>query len=169
VATHQHSIVVSVLFTVFGGPGIVLVYLPYWITRFRVPAAEPLAQMLVGGALIVAGLAPLLESIWRFVTVGQGTLMPTVPTERLVVSGLYRYVRNPMYVGGMAALVGEIVLFQKPDLAVYAALAWLGVHGFVCFYEEPTLKRRYPQDYPRYQQNVPRWLPRLTAWHDTEN
>jgi len=147
----------------------VLVYLPYWITRFRIPAAEPQWQTLMAGVLIVAGLTPLLESIRRFVLVGRGTLMPTVPTERLVVSGLYRHVRNPMYVGVMVALVGEIILFKKLDLAVYAALAWLGVHGFVCFYEEPTLKRRYPEDYARYKQNVPRWLPRLSAWQDAEN
>ena len=92
-------------------------------------------------------------------------LMPNVPTERLVVSGLYCYVRNPMYVGCMLALAGEIVLFHSPDLAVYAALAWLGVHGFVRLYEEPTLTHRYPLDYPLYRQNVPRWWPRFTPWN----
>jgi protein-S-isoprenylcysteine O-methyltransferase Ste14 len=165
VATTRRSVIVSILFTVFGGPGIVLVYLPYWITRFRIPAAEPPLETLLAAGLIFLGLLPLLDSIRRFVTDGRGTLMPNVPTERLVVSGLYCYVRNPMYVGCMLALAGEIVLFHSPDLAVYAALAWLGVHGFVRLYEEPTLTHRYPLDYPLYRQNVPRWWPRFTPWN----
>jgi|SRR5208282_1595902 len=163
-ASLRRSIAVSILFTVFGGPGIVLIILPYWITRFRIPAGEPLWQTFLAAALIFAGLTPLLSSIRRFIYVGRGTLMPTVPTERLVVSGLYRSVRNPMYVGVLVALAGEAVLFWSRGMAIYIPLQWLGVHLFVLFYEEPTLARRYPEDYPRYRRHVPRWLPRLTPW-----
>ncbi|MGA2167237.1 MAG: isoprenylcysteine carboxylmethyltransferase family protein [Terracidiphilus sp.] len=165
-ATLRRSIVVSILFTVFGGPGLVLVYLPFAITRFRIPAGEPLWQTLIAAALIFAGLTPLLDSIRRFIYVGRGTLMPTVPTERLVASGLYRYVRNPMYIGVLIALTGEAVLFWNSGLVIEGAVGGLAIHFFVRLYEEPTLARRHPEDYPRYKRHVPRWLPRLTPWQD---
>jgi protein-S-isoprenylcysteine O-methyltransferase Ste14 len=163
-ASSRRNIVVSILFTIFGGPGIVLVYLPLWITRFRVPADEPWWQIVLAGVLITAGLTPMLESILRFIYAGRGTLMPTAPTEHLVVSGFYRYVRNPMYTGVLFALAGELILFERRSLAIYAAMVWLVVHLFVCFYEEPTLTRRYGDEYLRFKQNVPRWLPRLKPW-----
>jgi protein-S-isoprenylcysteine O-methyltransferase Ste14 len=167
-ASLRRSIVVSVLFTVFGGPGIGLVLLPLWITRFRIPHGEPLWQTLVAAALIFAGLTPLLDSIRRFIYVGRGTLAPGVPTERLVVSGLYRFVRNPMYIGVLVAMGGEAVLFQAQSMVLYAAVVWMGFHLFISFYEEPTLVRRYGAEYLRYAAYVPRWWPRLTPWRDTE-
>jgi protein-S-isoprenylcysteine O-methyltransferase Ste14 len=163
-ASSRRNIVVSILFTIFGGPGIVLVYLPLWITRFRVPADEPWWQIVLAGVLITAGLTPMLESILRFIYAGHGTLMPTAPTEHLVVSGFYRYVRNPMYTGVLFALAGELILFERRSLAIYAAMVWLVVHLFVCFYEEPTLTRRYGDEYLQFKQSVPRWLPRLKPW-----
>jgi protein-S-isoprenylcysteine O-methyltransferase Ste14 len=168
-ATLRRSIVVSVLFTVFGGPGIVLAYVPFWITRFRIPAAEPLWQTLAAGATIFIGLTPALDSIRRFIYVGRGTLIPIVPTERLVVSGFYRYVRNPMYVGVLTALCGEALLFWDRRLVIEALVAGLGFHLFVLLHEEPALARRYPRDYPRYKSHVARWWPRLTPWEDREN
>ena len=150
-APFRRNVIVSILFTIFCGPGIVLVYLPLWLTRFRVPAAEPRWQIALAGVLIAAGVAPLVESARRFIYAGRGTLVPTAPTEHLVVSGFYRFVRNPMYVGVLIALAGEVLL-------------WLGFHLFVSLYEEPTLTRRYGDEYLRFKQNVPRWLPRLTAW-----
>jgi protein-S-isoprenylcysteine O-methyltransferase Ste14 len=165
-ATVRRSVIVSILFTVFGGPGLVLVYLPFAITRFRIPGGEPLWQMLIAGALILVGLIPLFDSIRRFIYAGRGTLMPTVPTERLVVSGLYRYVRNPMYVGVLAALAGEALLFWSSGLVIEGAIGFMAIELFVRLYEEPTLARRHPEDYPRYRRNVPRWLPRLTPWVD---
>jgi protein-S-isoprenylcysteine O-methyltransferase Ste14 len=158
------NVLVSTLFVILGGPGFVLVYFPRWITRFRVPPHEPAWQMLFAVALILLGLAPLFESIARFIRIGRGTLVPTTPTEHLVVSGLYRYVRNPMYVGVLTVLVGEVALFASRDLLNYTALVWLCIHLFVCFYEEPTLTRRYGEQYLAYKRNVPRWLPRLAPW-----
>jgi len=163
-ASFGRSIIVSILFTVFGGPAIAVIYAPLWITRFRIPAGEPWGQMLVAGVLIAVGLAPGLESVWRFVSVGRGTLMPTVPTEHLVVSGFYRHVRNPMYMGVLVALAGELILFRSRTLVIYAVLLGLGLHLFVCLYEERTLFRRYGEEYLRFKRNVPRWVPRLRPW-----
>ncbi len=167
-ATFRRSVIVSILFTVFGGPAIGLVYVPFWITRFRVPAGEPWWQMALAAILIALGVAPALESISRFIRVGRGTLMPTVPTEHLVVSGLYRYVRNPMYVGVLVALAGETILFRSRAMAVFMVLMCLGFHLFVCLYEERTLTRRYGEEYLRFKRHVPRWLPRLRLWQGAE-
>jgi len=163
-ATFRRNVIVSILFAVFGGPGIVLVYLPFWFTRFRVPAGEPWWQVALAIVLITAGVAPLGESARRFILAGRGTLVPTAPTEHLVVSGFYLFVRNPMYVGVLIALAGESVLFERRVMAVYLVLVWLATHLFVCLYEEPTLTRRYGDEYLRFKRNVPRWVPRLRAW-----
>jgi len=163
-ASLRRNVIVSVLFTVFGGPGIVLVYLPLWLTPFRVPAGEPWWQMVLAGVLIAAGVAPLVESARRFILAGRGTLVPTAPTEHLVVSGFYRFVRNPMYVGVLMVLAGETVLFERRVMVAYLAIVWLATHLFVCLYEEPTLTRRYGGEYLRFKQNVPRWVPRWRAW-----
>jgi protein-S-isoprenylcysteine O-methyltransferase Ste14 len=82
-----------------------------------------------------------------------------------VVSGAYRYVRNPMYVGVMTSLAAEAVLFRSADLLVEFALAMIGCHLFVCLYEEPTLAKRYAEEYAEFKRNVPRWVPRLTPWN----
>jgi protein-S-isoprenylcysteine O-methyltransferase Ste14 len=163
-ASFRRSVMISVLFVVFGGPAFALVYVPFWITRFRIPAGEAVWQIIVAVALIVAGAVPAFESMKRFVVVGRGTLVPAVPTEHLVVSGMYRHVRNPMYVGLLIAMWGEIVLFRSRGLVELALLFWLASHLFVCFYEEPTLTRRYGDEYRRFRRNVPRWLPRLSPW-----
>jgi protein-S-isoprenylcysteine O-methyltransferase Ste14 len=94
--------------------------------------------------------------------------MPTTPTEHLVVSGFYRFVRNPMYVGVLIALAGEVLLFRSRGLLLFALLLGLGFHLFVSRYEEPTLTRRYGGEYLRFKQNVPRWLPRLSPWQGGE-
>ncbi len=158
-ASFRRSVVVSILFTLFGGPGIVLVALPWLITRFRMPA-EPWWMKGVAWGLIGLGLVPLLESIVRFVRVGRGTLMPNVPTERLVVSGLYRWVRNPMYVGDLVVLAGEAVLFRSGGIAVYGAAVWWVFDTFIRRYEEPTLRRWHGTEYAVYCGRVGRWLPR---------
>jgi protein-S-isoprenylcysteine O-methyltransferase Ste14 len=164
-ASLRRNIIVSILFTIFGGPGIVLLYLPFWLTRFRVSAGEPWWQIALAGVLIAAGVAPLVESARRFIYAGRGTLVPTTPTEHLVVSGFYRHVRNPMYLGVLIALAGEALLFHNRGLLLFAAFLWLGFHLFVSRYEEPTLTQRYGDEYLRFKQNVPRWLPRLKPWH----
>lgn len=167
-ASKGRNVIVSILFMLCGGPGIVLLYLPLWITRFRIPASEPIWQMFIGGALIIAGIIPALESMRRFIYVGRGTLVPVALPEHLVVSGLYRYLRNPMYAGVMAALCGEAILFWNRGLLIEAVLVSIGFDIFIRFYEGPTLVRRHPHEYPLYKHDVPRWQPRLTPWNDTE-
>lgn len=163
-ASYRRSLAVSVLFTVFGGPGLLLGLGPWLMTRFRAPSGESSARLVLAAVLITAGLMPLFESIVRFIVVGRGSLMPAVPTEHLVVTGLYRYVRNPMYVGVLTALAGETVLLRSRAMVVYLAAVALAFHLFVCFYEEPRLIRTYPVEYGRYTRNVARWLPRLRPW-----
>jgi protein-S-isoprenylcysteine O-methyltransferase Ste14 len=163
-ASTRRSVLVSLLFIVFGGPGFVLVYIPFCITRFRIPAGEPAWQIALAAVLIAAGAVPAFESMKRFVFVGRGTMVPTVPTERLVVSGFYRHVRNPMYTGLLVALAGEAILLASRPMVVYLAVVWLATHLFICFYEEPTLARRYGVEYLRFKKHVPRWIPRPTAW-----
>ena len=162
------NIAISVLFILLGGPAILLVYLPWWLTRFRIPADEPRWQLAIAGALIGVGIAPMLESAARFVRVGKGALVPTTATEHLVVSGAYRYMRNPMYAGAVISLAGESIMLRNSGVGAELVLAMIGFHLFVCLYEEPTLKKRYSQEYAEYERNVPRWLPRLTPWDDSQ-
>jgi protein-S-isoprenylcysteine O-methyltransferase Ste14 len=168
-AALRRNIAVSVLFTVFGGPAIVLVFVPLAITHFRLPAGAPRWQALAADLLIVAGLVPLLESIWRFIVVGRGTLVPVMPPEHLVVSGLYRYVRNPMYVGVLVVIAGESLLFRNRAMVIHLVAVCVAFNLFVRLYEEPKLTATYPAEYPRYQSHVPRWWPRRTPWKGPEN
>jgi protein-S-isoprenylcysteine O-methyltransferase Ste14 len=167
-ASLRQNILVSTLFTLFGGPGLILVYFPYTITRFRIPPGQPTWRFLTAGLLVAAGLAPLFESIVRFIVVGRGTLVPTTPTQHLVVSGLYRYVRNPMYLGVLTVITGEALLFSGRSMVQYLTTVFAGFHLFVCFYEEPRLTRTYPVEYVRYRSHVHRWLPRLAPWNGND-
>ena len=160
--SQARNFIVTLLFTIFGGPGILGVYLPAAITRWRIPAS-PMSLRVLAWLLIVIGLVPLAESIARFMWVGRGTLVPFAPTETLVISGFYRHVRNPMYVGVLAGVAGQMILFHSFALAAYAVLLALGFHLFVTRYEEPTLRRRYGAHYDAFCRSVPRWIPRWTA------
>jgi protein-S-isoprenylcysteine O-methyltransferase Ste14 len=164
------NVAVSVAFTLFGGPALVLGFVPWLITRFRIPAGETPGQILAACALIAAGLVPLFDSIVRFIVVGRGTLVPALPPEHLVVSGLYRFVRNPMYVGVLTAICGEDLLFWNRNMLIHLAVVALLIHLFVCFYEEPRLALTFRAEYPLYKRHVRRWLPRLSPWNNsTEN
>jgi protein-S-isoprenylcysteine O-methyltransferase Ste14 len=118
----------------------------------------------LGGVLIAAGLAVLLEAFARFALEGIGTPAPVAPTERLVVGGAYRYVRNPMYVAVAALIVGQALLLGQPALFAYAAVFAAAVAAFVYGYEEPTLSARYGPEYDAYRAAVPAWRPRLRPW-----
>ena len=145
-------------------PSLVAGVVPWWITRweFRPPFFDLDATRAVGILLIVAGLPGLVDSFARFALQGLGTPAPIAPTQNLVVTGLYRYVRNPIYVALVAVILGQAVLFADWRLLGYAALIWLAFHIFVLAYEEPTLRDSYGAEYESYRANVPRWLPRLT-------
>ena len=147
-------------------PGAVAFYLPWLIGRwrFRDVFGDSLWSRGLGIALVLFGGLVLLECFIRFAWTGLGTPAPVAPTRHLVVSGLYRYVRNPMYVAVASLILGQAMLFGDPRLLIYAAAIWAGFHAFVLAYEEPTLRRRFPEDYARYVRAVPRWIPRLRPW-----
>src|ERR1044071_4921546 len=118
----------------------------------------------LGAILILAGVPGLVDSFARFALQGLGTPAPIAPTRNLVVSGLYRYVRNPIYVAVVAIVVGQAVLMGDWRLIVYGALLWLFFHVFVVAYEEPTLEQTFGREYEAFRAAVPRWIPRMTPW-----
>ena len=119
---------------------------------------------MLGGLLLAVALPVLVSAFLRFVRDGLGTPAPVAPTERLVVTGAYRYVRNPMYVAVIAAIVGQALLLGQTVLLYYAALVALLVVSFVRLYEEPVLRRQFGEQYDAYRRAVPRWMPRLRPW-----
>ncbi|MET0272066.1 MAG: isoprenylcysteine carboxylmethyltransferase family protein [Phenylobacterium sp.] len=147
-------------------PGTFAVYLPYLLTHWRLepPLLGLEGVRWLGGAMIVAGVAVVLEAQGRFVWNGLGTPAPIAPPQKLVVQGFYRFVRNPMYVAVVALTLGQGLLFASPAMLAYAAILLVGFHLFVRLYEEPTLGKKFPADYPEFVANVPRWLPRLSPW-----
>ncbi len=152
----------SALFFVLA-PGTVAGFLPWLIGHWQFQQDWP--GSLFGAIILIAlGLVPLVESFMRFAVKGLGTPAPVAPTRHLVVSGFYRFVRNPMYVGVVAAILGQAWLFGDLRLVAYDIIAWLTMHLFVVFYEEPKLQNTFGADYARFRANVPRWLPRLTPW-----
>jgi protein-S-isoprenylcysteine O-methyltransferase Ste14 len=112
-----------------------------------------------GAALLVVGVAVVLWCVRDFYVQGRGTLAPWDPPRSLVTTGLYRYTRNPMYVGILIALAGWAVLFTSPFLAGYAAVMAIVFHLRVLMYEERRLRRQFPEDWAAYSATVPRWLP----------
>ncbi len=140
--------------------------LPGWL-GFRVATAGAARWRWLAAIPSVLGFAVALRCVWDFGWTGRGTPAPIVPPRRLVVVGFYRYVRNPMYVGFAAGWIGLWIVFGHPDPVLIAAVAAvaLGVHLFVVFYEEPTLRRKFGADYENYCRNVRRWLPRVRAWN----
>jgi protein-S-isoprenylcysteine O-methyltransferase Ste14 len=155
----------SLLFFVVA-PGTIAGYVPYRITRWRMQA--PLLPVpglrVIGGVLIAAGLASLVECFLRFALVGLGTPAPVAPPRELVVSGQYRFVRNPMYVAIIAILLGQSVLFGSSAVLAYAAGIWLMFHVWVLIHEEPSLSDKFGESYEHYCRNVRRWWPRLRPW-----
>jgi protein-S-isoprenylcysteine O-methyltransferase Ste14 len=146
-------------------PGTVVGLIPWLIThwQFQSPLPGWDAARVVGAVLVAAGLVPAVSAFAEFVKAG-GTPVPAAPTERLVVSGFNRYVRNPMYVGMLLMIIGQALLFGNLWLLAYAAASWAVPAAFVRFYEEPTLARTYGTEYEEYRRAVPAWLPRLRPW-----
>jgi protein-S-isoprenylcysteine O-methyltransferase Ste14 len=137
---------------------------PWWITRweFRPAFFNVELTRAIGVILILAGVPGVVDSFARFALQGLGTPAPVAPPRYLVVTGLYRYVRNPMYVSVVAVILGQALLFADWRLVVYGALFWLACHAFVLAYEEPTLRRTFGAQFEGFCANVPRWIPRLT-------
>ena len=138
---------------------------PWLLTdRWGLPWSSLPGCIAAGGILIVAAIAVLLHAFGRFALEGLGTPAPVAPTERLVIGGIYRHVRNPMYVAVLSIILGQALLFSSWTLFAYAVIGAIVMGSFVRFYEEPTLARRYGDEYETYRRNVPGWLPRPTPW-----
>ncbi len=145
-------------------PGVVAGYLPwrfFGLSRVRLDLLNPLH--LIGVVCIGLGAALLAACIWEFARSGQGTLAPVDAPRELVVQGLYRYVRNPMYLSVATIGAGELLLVQSRALLLYWTAWFIIVNLFVIAYEEPTLRQRFGPSYERYTREVGRWLPRFRS------
>ena len=141
-------------------------FVPWWITHWEFRSAffgHELTRV-IGLMLIIGGVPGVVDSFARFALQGLGTPAPIAPTQKLVVTGLYRYVRNPMYVTVVALILGQALLLGDQRLLWYGALFFLACHIFVVVYEEPTLRRTFGKEYEAFRANVPRWVPRPTPW-----
>jgi protein-S-isoprenylcysteine O-methyltransferase Ste14 len=159
------AIIGTAIFFVFA-PCVLAGVVPWSISRweFLPPFFDLQATRAVGILLIVAGLPGLVDSFARFALQGLGTPAPIAPPQHLVVTGLYRYVRNPMYVAVVAVILGQAILFGDSRLMTYGGLMWLAFHAFVLTYEEPVLAQKFGAQYEDFRANVPRWIPRLSPW-----
>lgn len=146
------------LFTILV-PGAVTLYLPYSLLSSSDGSlqAASLALAVPASICILIGIAIYLRCAWDFAIEGLGTPAPIDPPKKLVVTGLYRWFRNPMYQGILLILLGECLLFIDPGLAIYTAAFALVFHLFVVFYEEPILRNRFGASYIDYCRQVPRW------------
>ena len=159
------SIVGSAIFLVIA-PGTVAVLIPWWISGWQLsaPLLGFVGFRVIGLLLIVCGAVGLLDSFARFAIQGLGTPAPPMPTKHLVVTGLYRYVRNPMYVGVLSIIIGQGLLFGNLRVLAYGIAVGVGFALFVMAYEEPTLRRTFGPEYDEFCAHVPRWIPRWTPW-----
>jgi len=138
-------------------------FVPRWMARGR-PLHLELAPLNV--ALMIIGGAIMVLCVFEFAWTGRGTPMPLDPPRKLVVKGLYRWVRNPMYVGMGTFLAGEALALPliMRDMLILAGVLFVAVNVFILAYEEPVLRRQFGDEYRRYCANVRRWIPRLTPW-----
>jgi protein-S-isoprenylcysteine O-methyltransferase Ste14 len=145
----------------FAAPCVVAGLIPWGIDGWDDPRFWPAVLLIVAGAIVV------LRAFVRFVREGRGTPAPIAPTEQLVIGGDYRFVRNPMYVGVVTAILGQALLFLDLALLVYAIGIWAMMAAFVRWYEEPVLRERYASQYDEYRKAVPAWIPRVRPWRRT--
>lgn len=153
----QAALLKTVIFAIVA-PGFVTVGVPYLLLGPRAEFEIGMARF-AGAVPILLGAMALLWCAWDFVFAGRGTPAPFDPPQVLVAKGLYRFVRNPMYIAMGLVLGGEAILFQSLRLLAYALLAWGACHAFVVFYEEPTLRKKFGRAYGEYCRQVPRWIP----------
>jgi protein-S-isoprenylcysteine O-methyltransferase Ste14 len=143
-------------------PGVVAGLLPALMTGWEVEERLPGALRGLGFALVLISAAFLLQAFGRFALEGLGTPAPVAPTRRLVVGGVYRFVRNPMYLAVVGAIAGQALVFGSLGLLAYGAVVACAFVAFVRLYEEPALRAEYGAEYDAYRATVPGWIPRLT-------
>jgi protein-S-isoprenylcysteine O-methyltransferase Ste14 len=145
-------------------PGVTAGLIPWWLTGWDARDTWP-PLVVLGAVLVAGGLVVLVQAFVRFVVEGIGTPAPVAPTEHLVVGGLYRHVRNPMYVAVAAIITGQALVLGRPALLLYAAAFVAVTAAFARFYEEPALRRQFGAEYETYREAVPGWWPRARPWH----
>ena len=158
----RNNVLLKTLIFTFLVPGTVTILVPYWLLSSRSPAA-PAIQL---GIFRYFGLLPILTGAtiyvwcaWDFTFAGRGTPAPIDPPKKLVLRGLYHYVRNPMYVGILSILLGEALLFGSARLFEYTAVAFILFFLIIVLYEEPMLRQKFGESYREYCKDVPRWIP----------
>ena len=150
----------NLIFTILQ-PGIVAGLIPFWILGYKVSDTfvQPLQFFQYAGAIVfVIGFLIMLSCIISFAVQGQGTLSPADPTKKLVITGLYKFLRNPMYVGVTLILIGETIFFQSVELGVYSLFIFIAFNFFTILVEEPRLKKDFGEEYNRYCEKVRRWI-----------
>jgi protein-S-isoprenylcysteine O-methyltransferase Ste14 len=148
-------------------PGVVAGLVPWLISGWDVRwsmSAFGVCVMTLGVALLAVAVLVLIRNFVRFVVEGRGTPSPVMQTERLIVGGDYRFVRNPMYLGVIGAILGQAMIFGSFALVLYAFAVWAAMATFVRWYEEPLLQNLYGDEYERYRHGVRAWVPRLRPW-----
>lgn len=143
-------------------PVTVLILVPLAIEKDI--AIKTISALVVGLLLMLAGLAIMAITIFKFITVGKGTLAPWFPTGKLLVGGLYCYVRNPMIIGVLTVLFGESIAILSLHILIWTGLFFLINQIYFLVYEEPTLEKRFGEEYRSYKSRVPRWIPSLKAY-----
>ena len=153
------TLIKTIIFT-FLVPGTVTILVPYWLLSSSVPPMHLGLFRYFGVLPILIGAAIYFLCAWDFTFAGRGTPAPIDPPKELVVRGLYRYVRNPMYVGILSILLGEALFFASSRMFAYTAVVFTFFLFFVVLYEEPILRHKFGESYRQYCLDVPRWLPR---------
>ena len=143
-------------------PGVMAGLVPWLLTGWDRDGAVSWPVAAAGWLLVALGTGALLHAFARFVVEGIGTPAPVAPTQHLVVGGLYRYVRNPMYIAVATTIIGQALLLGRPGLLLYAVAFMAVVWSFVHWYEEPVLAARYGAEYETYRSTVPGWWPAST-------
>ena len=158
----KRAAVGSAIFFVLA-PGSTAGFVPWLLTGWR--HGDRIGVLDVAGAVVaLAGLVVAVAAFVQFVREGRGTPAPVAPTQELVVGGLYRYVRNPMYVAVASMIAGQAMVFRSIAVLVWLGVFLVAVVSFVTWYEEPTLRRTYGESFDRYRRAVPGWWPRLRPW-----
>ncbi|HVN63732.1 MAG TPA: isoprenylcysteine carboxylmethyltransferase family protein [Candidatus Binataceae bacterium] len=155
------ALIGTIVFTIFV-PGTVVVFIPYLLSGWRI--APPFFGLSIvrwcGVAMILAAIPYFARFLSRFVVEGRGAPAPVMPTERLIVGGPFKHVRNPGYIGVVTMVAGQGLFFGSGKIIAYAIILAVIFHLFVLFYEEPALRRQFGTEYEEYCRNVPRWIAR---------
>jgi len=156
-------------FIVFLAPVLVCIVIPYLILvartfRYETPLFPSLIFAILGAAIALPGFVCAIISFAQMIRIGNGTIMPWDASKKLVIAGLYRYVRNPMILSLLAILLGEAIAFGSNGIYIVAVIFFIINTLYFRLSEEPALERRFGEEYAEYKANVPRWMPRLKPW-----